>query len=107
MRSLDGLISIDCARRLVTTHHGGVTSFYVLSLTELKILTALAETPLRSWNRTELRVIAGNLHRDERIIDSFVKQIRHKLGDNARSPRYVLTVRGEGYCLSDQFQLCA
>ena len=33
----------------------------------------------------------------ERTIDAHVKNLRRKLGDDARNPRYIATVVGVGY----------
>jgi DNA-binding response OmpR family regulator len=35
----------------------------------------------------------------ERTIDAHVKNLRRKLGDDPRAPRYVVTVTGVGYKL--------
>jgi DNA-binding response OmpR family regulator len=37
----------------------------------------------------------------ERAIDAHVKNIRRKIEPNARAPRYLLTVYGVGYRLTD------
>jgi DNA-binding response OmpR family regulator len=34
---------------------------------------------------------------DDHIVDVHVAQLRHKLGDDSRTPRFVRTVRGVGY----------
>ncbi len=35
------------------------------------------------------------------LVDAHIKSLRRKLGDNATSPRYIVTVRGAGYRLAD------
>jgi len=40
---------------------------------------------------------AGAVPGDEHLIDIHIGHLRAKLGDDPRSPRYVLTVRGVGY----------
>ena len=37
---------------------------------------------------------------DQRLLRSFVKNVRHKLGDDARNPSYIFTQSGVGYRLS-------
>ena len=36
----------------------------------------------------------------DRSIDVQVSRLRHRLGDDPREPRFIKTVRGEGYVLS-------
>ena len=38
----------------------------------------------------------------ERTIDAHIKNLRRKLGDDARSPRLVLTVYGRGYAFAEE-----
>ena len=38
------------------------------------------------------------------LVRSCVRRVRHKLGDDAAEPRYVITVRGVGYRLRDPAQ---
>jgi DNA-binding response OmpR family regulator len=100
----DRLVTIDARRRCAITRHDGSEQTVALSPTEIGILSALAIRPLQTWSRIELQVAARiNLACDSRIIDAYVKQIRRKIGDSARAPRYLLTVRGAGYCLSDEW----
>lgn len=40
---------------------------------------------------------AGAVPGDEHLVDIHIGHLRAKLGDDPRSPRYVLTVRGVGY----------
>jgi DNA-binding response OmpR family regulator len=70
-----------------------------LTPTEWGLLTALATVPGRVYSRYELvnRVRGYEFEGYERIIDSHVKNLRHKLG--AAGPRVVETVPGVGYRL--------
>jgi DNA-binding response OmpR family regulator len=74
-----------------------------LSLTrsEFDLLHALATRPGRVWSRYELvtRVQGYDYEGYERTIDAHVKNLRRKLGEDPRHPRYVLTVPGVGYKL--------
>ena len=74
-----------------------------LSLTrsEFDLVHALATRPGRVWSRYELvtRVQGYDYEGYERTIDAHVKNLRRKLGEDPRHPRYVLTVPGVGYKL--------
>jgi DNA-binding response OmpR family regulator len=70
--------------------------------TEFQILAALAEVPGRVLTRMQLLdAIQGEAFEGyERSIDSHIKNLRRKLEPDPRRPRYVLTVFGVGYKLS-------
>jgi DNA-binding response OmpR family regulator len=72
-----------------------------LTPTEWGLLSALASWPGRAFSRYELanRVRGYEFEGYERTIDSHVKNLRHKLGENGDSARIVLTVPGVGYRL--------
>lgn len=73
----------------------------VLNLTpnEYKILTTLARYPLKAFTREELVCQAMGLDFDgyDRTIDTHIKNLRQKLEDDPKTPRYILTVHGVGY----------
>ena len=70
-----------------------------LTPTEWGLLTALVTVPGRVYSRYELvnRVRGYEFDGYERIIDSHVKNLRHKLGPDG--PRIVQTIPGVGYRL--------
>jgi len=70
-----------------------------LTAAEFKLLFALAATPQKTFTREELvdKVMGCRFEGYERNIDSHIKNIRHKLGDDPRSPLFLLTVYGLGY----------
>ena len=72
-----------------------------LTRTEFDLLLALAHTPGRVFSRYELlnRVQGSDYEGYERTIDAHVKNLRRKLGDDPRQPRFVVTVPGVGYKL--------
>ncbi len=72
-----------------------------LTRSEFDLLAALASRPGRVFSRYELvtRVQGYDHEAYERTIDAHVKNLRRKLGDDPRAPRYVLTVTGVGYKL--------
>ncbi len=66
-----------------------------LTLTEFKLIAALASAPGRVFTRDLLlRKIQGDVWVDERNIDVHVRAIRKKLGDKKD---LIVTVRGVGY----------
>ncbi len=70
-----------------------------LTASEFKLLVTLARYPGRVYTRMELveKVLGYDFEGYERTIDSHVKNLRHKLDDDPRSPKYVRTVHGVGY----------
>jgi len=74
-----------------------------LTATEFQLLTALARQPGRVFTRSQLLdAIHGVAFESyERAIDAHVKNIRRKVEPDPRSPRYLLTVYGVGYRLTD------
>lgn len=77
-------------------------SIIALTPTEYRILETLSAAPRRVFSRRQLLEsiwdeAMGAAAGDEHLIDIHVGHLRQKLGDDARAPRYVLTVRGAGY----------
>jgi two-component system, OmpR family, response regulator RegX3 len=72
-----------------------------LTRSEFDLLAALASRPGRVFSRYELitRVQGYEHEAYERTVDAHVKNLRRKLSDDPRSPRYVVTVPGVGYKL--------
>lgn len=70
-----------------------------LTRTEFDLLDALTERPKLAYSRRQLieRVWGPDWVGDEHLVDIHIGHIRRKLGDDAASPRFVLTVRGVGY----------
>jgi DNA-binding response OmpR family regulator len=70
-----------------------------LTAVEFKLLFALAATPQKIFTREELidKVMGYRFEGYERNIDSHIKNIRHKLGDDPHFPVFVLTIYGLGY----------
>jgi DNA-binding response OmpR family regulator len=90
---------VDFARREATRTDGTVAA---LSDKEVDILRYLVANPGRAIPRAELlqRVWGFDpkgIH--TRTIDMHVLRLREKLGDDAETPRMILTVRGTGYML--------
>jgi len=72
-----------------------------LTPTEFDLLAVLMQNPGRAFTRLELleRVQGYAYEGYERTVDAHVKNLRAKLGDDPRRPRYVQTVFGVGYKL--------
>ncbi|NMM24703.1 MAG: response regulator transcription factor [Phycicoccus sp.] len=70
-----------------------------LTRIEFDLLDALTERPKLAYSRGQLieRVWGSDWFGDEHLVDIHIAHIRAKLGDDAATPRYVLTVRGVGY----------
>ena len=94
--SLDeGRLVIDRESREVAVDGAAIE----LTRSEFDLLHALASRPGRVYSRYELitKVQGYDYEGYERTIDAHVKNLRRKLGDDPRHPRYVLTVMGVGY----------
>lgn len=70
-----------------------------LTASEYKLLTTLSRYPGRVYSRMELveKVLGYDFEGYERAIDSHIKNLRAKLGDDPREPRFIHTVFGVGY----------
>lgn len=70
-----------------------------LTASEYKLLTTLSRYPGRVYSRMELveKVLGYDFEGYERAIDSHVKNLRAKLGDDPKEPRFIHTVFGVGY----------
>lgn len=90
----DGVLKIDLAQREVTVHGQSVT----LSRKEFSLLSLLARQPGRLITQTQiLRALWGPTHtEDTHYLRILAGKLRHKLGDDASSPRYIATEPGVG-----------
>ena len=71
----------------------------VLTRTEFDLLEALAGAPRRVWTRKALltKVWGTEWPMDEHLVEVHIGNLRRKLGDQGREPRFIRTVRGVGY----------
>ena len=92
-----GEITIDPDRREVLV--GEATA--ELTRTEFDMLALMASHPGRVYSRLQLLGAVSNDAYEgyERTVDAHVKNIRRKLGEDPRNPRYLKTVIGVGYKL--------
>jgi two-component system response regulator RegX3 len=93
----DGSLVVDTDRHEVTL----AGELVELTASEFRLLVALARHPGRVYSRSELveRLQGHDFPGYERTIDAHVKNVRRKLADDPRDPRYVITVHGVGYKL--------
>jgi two-component system phosphate regulon response regulator OmpR len=69
-----------------------------LTTAESLLLAALAREPGKVFSREEL-ASAGRVSGSDRAVDVQMARLRRKLEEDPRQPRWVVTVRGEGYVL--------
>jgi two-component system KDP operon response regulator KdpE len=90
-----GDLTVNFADRRVTVAGQEVS----LSATEYKILYELATHAGRPLTYAQiLHLVWGSEYSGEtELVRSFVSNLRRKLGDHARDPRFILTERQVGY----------
>ncbi len=94
-----GELNIDHERRRVTLAGRPLE----LTVTEYNLLRVLALNAGRvSTYDTLLRQVWGGRRRqgDSKLVRTFIKKLRHKLGDDANEPAYIMTERGVGYYMA-------
>ena len=91
---VDGL-EVDPTRRSVSVD--GET--LELTRTEFDLVMTLASHPGRVYSRLQLlELVSGDAFEGyERTVDAHIKNLRKKLGDDPKSPRFIHTVFGVGY----------
>ena len=96
-----GLLVDPAGRRAFLLDAQGERSDAELTPTEFRLLLELARQPGRVLTRSQLLYAVQGVAFEsyERAIDAHVKNIRRKIGDDPRNPRYLRTVIGVGYKL--------
>ena len=91
--------TLDTARRELMAPDGSEAP---IGGAEYKLLRVLLDHPNRVLDRDQLLELTQGREADplDRSIDVQVSRLRHRLGDDSRSPQLIKTVRGEGYVLS-------
>jgi two-component system OmpR family response regulator len=91
--------SLDDTTRQLQNNDGLVVA---LSGGEYRLLKVLLERPNRALSRDQLLTLTQGREADplDRSIDLHISRLRQKLGDDARSPRLIKTMRNEGYLLA-------
>jgi len=74
-----------------------------LTTIEFKILLALLTNPGQVFSREQLvqKAFGVDYEGFDRTIDSHIKNIRQKIEDNHKQPKYIITVYGMGYKFVD------
>ncbi len=77
-----------------------------LTPTEYDILAAFMRHPGQAFTRLQLVEAAQGMAYEgyERVMDQHIKNLRAKVGDDARTPRFIETVFGVGYRFSAEFR---
>ncbi len=90
---------LDLLARHLVTADGTVVA---LSGAEFRLLKVFLEHPNRVLNRDQLLELTHGREADpfDRSVDIQISRLRQKLGDDARTPRILKTVRNEGYVLA-------
>lgn len=94
-----GGLTVDAGTMTAMLHDERIT----LTTFEFTLLRALAERAGRVLAREQLLELLHHGSSEEafdRSIDVHISRLRHKLGDDPKSPRLLKTVRGVGYMLS-------
>ena len=88
--------AFDLDHRTLTSTSGETVE---LTTYEYELLAVLATRPGRPLSREQILELIANRQwdPDNRSIDVLVGKLRKKLGDDARAPRLIKTVRGLGY----------
>jgi len=77
------------------------TNVIPLTRMEYNLLDALSSRPRMVFSRQQLLDVvwdeASGVASDEHLVDIHIGNLRRKLGDDPRTARYVVTIRGVGY----------
>ncbi len=90
-----GSLFIDRAKHTVSKNE----VMLEMTPTEFKILDMMASNPGRVFSRLQIieHVQGYEFEGFERTVDAHIKNLRRKLEDNPKEPKYVITVYGVGY----------
>jgi DNA-binding response OmpR family regulator len=98
-----GALTVDTGNRRASKNGAPLN----LTPNEYRILALLMSRPYKIFTRDE--IIAGSKTDEydgfDRAIDSHIKNLRQKIEDDARNPRYILTVYGMGYRFGEETAL--
>ena len=96
-----GPLTMDAKRRK-TTKNGEVIE---LTMREFDLLYLLMEHPGQVFSRDVLldRVWQTNYYGDTRTVDVHIRYLRQKVEDEPNNPKLILTVRGVGYCFTEDW----
>lgn len=98
-----GDLTLDAVRRKVMKKNIQID----LSLKEFELLYELMRHPGRVFTRDILldHIWKTNFYGDTRTVDVHIRYLRQKIEDVPDNPKYILTVRGVGYCFTDKEEI--
>ena len=87
-------------QKMIVKKQGNIVSF---TTNEFKLLTTLLINPGQVFSREHLVEKAFGMDYEgfDRTIDTYIKTIRHKIEDNPKEPKYIITIYGTGYKFSN------
>jgi DNA-binding response OmpR family regulator len=96
--------TLDADGRVCTDANGQELT---LTRAEFSLLLAFARQPGRVLSRDELtQVVAGRgAEPDDRSVDVLISRLRRKIEPDPKTPRFIVTVPGEGYKLTAKTQV--
>ncbi|MBL4938339.1 response regulator transcription factor [Clostridium sp. YIM B02515] len=91
----NGDLEIDINKMIVKKQGTPVS----LTTNEFKVLTILLTNPRQVFSREQLVDKAFGIDYEgfDRTVDTYIKNIRQKIEDNPKEPKYIITVYGMGY----------
>lgn len=91
----NGDLEVDIKKMIVKKHNELVN----LTTNEFKILITLIRNPEQLFSREKLVEKAFGIDYEgfDRTVDTYIKNIRHKIENNPKEPKYIITVYGMGY----------
>ncbi|GAB0173456.1 response regulator transcription factor [Helicobacter trogontum] len=90
-----GALNIDAKRRTIKLYNENIE----LTNTEFDILLFLVDNRLQPVSRERIAHTINAIHDDTglRSIDTHIRNLRNKLGDSAKEPKFIQSVWGIGY----------
>jgi len=91
----NGDLEIDINKMVVKKQDTAVS----LTTNEFKVLTILLTNPGQVFSREQLVDKAFGIDYEgfDRTVDTYIKNVRQKIEDNPKDPKYIITVYGMGY----------
>jgi DNA-binding response OmpR family regulator len=94
-RLAHGGLEVDLENRRVSRDGAGIS----LTPNEYKILITLMSRPAKIFTRDEIieRIKGDDYDGFDRAVDTHIKNLRQKIGDDPKAPAFIQTVYGMGY----------
>lgn len=95
-------LCINCETREVLLCNAPIS----LTPIEWRILSSMIQNQKKTFTREELLRIAFDEYYEgfERSVDTHIKNLRKKLGDDPKHPKYIYTIHGIGYRLGGNYE---